>query len=253
MKRSEEEWLDRKIDEELMAMADEREKLLMESEELQDIDMPMEKLEDIHRELERRTRRKKSGGRIRLRVILVAAAIMVLFVGVGMVSSGKKLYIPVIFQKDRGSEISTKVENSESVYSEYDEEEVCREIEEKLGVIPVRFGYQPKGMKITKYILDEDVHYALTSYQCGENSVQVYVSKDYQESTINYQTDGDAVGTLIIESLGMEIPAYQYEDSEGQMYYQVSFEILNTYYFITGMMEQDQFIELIKNILLKNA
>ena len=43
MKRDKDDWLDQKITEELLAMADEREKELMEMEELQDIDMPIEK------------------------------------------------------------------------------------------------------------------------------------------------------------------------------------------------------------------
>ena len=49
MKRDKDDWLDQKITEELLAMADEREKELMEMEELQDIDMPIEKFEDIKR------------------------------------------------------------------------------------------------------------------------------------------------------------------------------------------------------------
>ena len=41
MKRDKDDWLDQKITEELLAMADEMEKELMEMEELQDIDMPI--------------------------------------------------------------------------------------------------------------------------------------------------------------------------------------------------------------------
>ena len=40
MKRDKDDWLDQKITEELLAMADEREKELMEMEELQDIEKP---------------------------------------------------------------------------------------------------------------------------------------------------------------------------------------------------------------------
>ena len=61
MKRDKDDWLDQKITEELLAMADEREKELMEMEELQDIDMPIEKFEDIKREAERRRRKSRRG------------------------------------------------------------------------------------------------------------------------------------------------------------------------------------------------
>lgn len=252
MKRSEEEWLEEKILDDLEELADEREKLLMESEELQDTDMPMEKLEEIHRETERRTRRHVRR-RVHLRAALAAAAIMVLFVGAGVVSSGKKLYIPQIIQNFRGTEVSTKVENTDSVYSEYDEEEICQEIEEKLGVLPVRFKYRIKNMKIEEYSLNEKTKEVITKYQCGEYYLYVYISKDYKKSTISIQTDGALLDTIKIESCDMEIPVYIYDDTEGGEYYSVEFEYLNTYYAISGRMEKEDFFKILENILIKNA
>ena len=57
------------------------------------------------------------------------------------VGSGKKVYLPVVSQRKDGDESTTKVNNSDSaVASSYDEEEVCQEIEDQLGVLPVRLG-----------------------------------------------------------------------------------------------------------------
>ena len=72
-KRDRDEWLWDRIDEDLTAMADEREKLLMESEELQNVKVPEGMLENIHRELEIRngTARKV---RIRRRMVIAVAA-----------------------------------------------------------------------------------------------------------------------------------------------------------------------------------
>lgn len=252
MKRSEEEWLEEKILDDLQELADEREKLLMESEELQDTDMPMEKLEEIHREMERRTRRH-ARRRVHLRAALAAAAIMVLFVGAGVVSSGKKLYIPQIIQNFRGTEVSTKVENTDSVYSEYDEEEICQEIEEKLGVFPVRFKYRPDSMQMMYFLLDEEEKEAVTQYKYGIYYVHVYISKDYKKSTISIQTDGALLDTIKIESCNMEIPVYVYDDTEGGEYYGAEFEYLNTYYAISGRIEKDEFLKILENILIKNA
>lgn len=252
MKRRDDEWLDKKIAEDLMAMADAREKYLMEAEELQNIDMTPEKMEEIRQEVARRTR-KKSRKRLHLRAVLVAAAIMVLFVGAGVVSSGKKLFVPVIFQRERGNEITTKINNTDAIASQYDEEEVCQEIEEKLGVIPVRFGYQPKDIKITEYILDEISKEAIIRYQFGENNLHIYISKDYKNATISYQTDGEILDTIMIESCGMEIPLYIVDDSSGGEFYNVKFEYLNTYYVINGTMEKDVFSKILENIVIKNV
>ena len=78
--------------------------------------------------------------RIRLRAALAAALVAILALGVGMVGSGKKVYLPVVSQKENGDESNTIVDNSEeNIYGGYDEEEVCQEIEDQLGVLPVRF------------------------------------------------------------------------------------------------------------------
>ena len=130
MKRDKDDWLDQKITEELLAMADEREKELMEMEELQDIDMPIEKFEDIKREAERR-RRKSRRGILRPRTAIIAAALLALLLGVGVVTVGSREYRPEIREYESGDGSTTRIENSDSVFSEYDEEEVCREIEEK--------------------------------------------------------------------------------------------------------------------------
>lgn len=252
MKRSKEDWLDEKITEDLIAMADEREKLLMEMEELQDIDMPVEKLDEIHRELKARSGRKPRR-RIRLRTALAAAAIVVLVMGAGVLSSGKKLYIPVIFQSARGNGITTKIENTDSTYSEFDEEEICQEIEDKLGVLSIRLGYQPQGMEIIDYFLDEEGKEAIVEYQYKEHDLHVYISKDHIQTSISYQADGEVLDTILIESCDMEIPVYVFDNSQGEQYYSVQFEYLYTYYAINGQMEKEEFIKIIENIWVNNV
>ena len=119
------EWLQKKIEEDLNAMADEREKQLMEMHELQNIQMPREKLEDIYREAERRRKvvRKK---KIRYRMVAALAATLVLCVGAGVISSGNKVYVPEIFQREVGDDTTTKINNADAVASQYDEEDICR-------------------------------------------------------------------------------------------------------------------------------
>lgn len=252
MKRSKEDWLDEKITEDLMAMADEREKLLMEMEEFQDIDMPAEKLDEIHQELEARSHRRPRR-RIRLRAALAAAAVLVILVGAGVVSSGNRLFIPEIFLRERGTEITSKVNNVDAVARFYDEEDVCQEIEDRLGVVPVRFSYQPKDMKIIDYILDDELHDAIVTYQYGESNLYVYISKDYKKSSVNLQADGEILETIMIESCGMEIPVYIIDDLQNGEYYSIEFEYLNTYYAINGRMEKTEFIKILENIAIKNA
>lgn len=192
--------------------------------------------------------------RIRLRAALAAALVAILALGVGMVGSGKKVYLPVVSQREDGDESTTKVNNSEEgIAREYDEEEVCQEIEDQLGVLPVRLGYQPQGMKLQEYSIKQDAKEAVLRYGFGENQLHIYISKDYDNSSINFRVDGEINELVKMSSMRMDVPVFQYEDSEKNTYYQVSFEYLNTYYSVSGLMDEKEFKQILENIIIKNV
>lgn len=191
--------------------------------------------------------------RIRLRAALAAALVAILALGVGMVGSGKKVYLPVVSQREDGDESTTKVNNSDSaVASSYDEEEVCQEIEDQLGVLPIRFGYQPKGMQLENYWIKYE-NEVILKYAFDENKLHVYISKDADMSSIEVKTDQDEIGTVQMEAISRKVPVYKYQNSEGETYFQVSFEYLNTYYSITGMTTEEEFKKILENIVIKNV
>ena len=191
--------------------------------------------------------------RIRLRAALAAALVAILALGVGMVGSGKKVYLPVVSQKENGDESNTIVDNNEeNIYGGFDEEEVCQEIEDQLGVLPVRFGYCPKDMRLEKYRITEEKE-AVLKYICESGTIHVYISKDYNESSINFKIDGALKGTAEAEGMFMEIPIFEYSDDYENEYLQTSFEYLNTYYSISGMLDEQEFKKLLENIYIKNV
>ncbi len=252
MRQDSDEWLEEKIDEDLMAWADAEERRIMEDEELQNVTMPEEKLEDIHREIRRRRRKTSLFGKTRRRMLIAVAAVMVLLLGMGIVGSTKKLYIPVIMQKERGDEVNTKVENSESTAIDIDEDEVCQEIQDKLGVLPVKFKYRPEGMALTDYILDESSGEAILEYTVKNGILHVFLYEKNNDSSINSQKDGETLDEVLMESCGLTVPVQQVEGSPTESYYVTSFEYLNTYYSISSSIEEEEFQKIIENILIKN-
>ena len=252
MKRDKDDWLDQKITEELLAMADEREKELMEMEELQDIDMPIEKFEDIKREAERR-RRKSRRGILRPRTAIIAAALLALLLGVGVVTVGSREYRPEIREYESGDGSTTRIENSDSEFRTYSEEEVCQEIEEKLGVIAPRLGYQPKDMFISEYWIDTELGEAIVKYKQNNNELKFYISKDYHDTSINFEMDGVEMDPVMVVTNDIWVPVYRYNDSHGKNYYQSEFEVFDTYYSLTGSIEQDEFNSILENIAINNV
>lgn len=191
--------------------------------------------------------------RIRLRAALAAVLVAILALGVGMVGSGKKVYLPVVSQREDGDESTTVVDNNEgNVDRQYNEEEVCQEIEDKLGVLPIRFGYRPKELILQEYWIKDDQD-AILRYAYGAKRLHVYISKDYDESSINFKVDGVLKDTVQAEAMPIEVPVYEYEDSQGNVYMQSSFEYLNTYYSIDAMMTQEEFEKILENIWIKNV
>lgn len=253
MKRDKDDWLDQKITEELLAMADEREKELMEMEELQDIDMPIEKFEDIKREAERR-RRKSRRGILRPRTAIIAAALLALLLGVGVVTVGSREYRPEIIEREQGNETTTRINNTEdAVASAYDEEEVCQEIEEKLGVLAPRLIYKPQGMELSEYWIDEEVGEAVIKYRHESNELKIYINKNYYDTSANFEMDGAEIESVEIVANGLLVSVYEYMDSKGEQYYQSEFEIYNTYYSIMGMVEKNEYNKILENIALNNV
>ena len=252
MRQDSDECLEEKIDEDLMAWADAEERRIMEDEELQNVTMPEEKLEDIHREIRRRRRKTSLFGKTRRRMLIAVAAVMVLLLGMGIVGSTKKLYIPVIMQKERGDEVNTKVENSESMAIDIDEDEVCQEIQDKLGVLPVKFKYRPEGMELTNYLLDESAGEAILEYTINDKILHITIYKKNDDSSINSQKDGENLDEVLVESCGLTVPVQRVEGSLAESYYVTSFEYLNTYYSISSSVEEEQFQKTLENILIKN-
>lgn len=172
--------------------------------------------------------------------------------GGGLISVGSRVYEPEISQRGNKDEPTTKVNNTEAVPREYDEEEVCQEIQEKLGVIPVKLGYQPAGICLSEYRIEQTANEAIIEYELDENRLHIYICKDHDESSVNHQTDGIKLETLIVQSYNLELSVLEYKDSNLQTYFETSFNYLNTYYSITGMMSLEEFEKIIENIILKN-
>ena len=250
MQREMDEWLKQKIDEDLDAWAEERMKMLMESEELQDIHMPEDSLEKLHQKIN--ARKKKLLGRKRIHMLVAAAAVMTALLGVGLVGSGKKVYEPKVTQNARGDEVTTKVNNADLTASQYDEEAVCQEIQDELGVLPIRFKYRPEGMELSWYQINTEAGEALVQYSINGDIVYVYIFEKNVDSSVGIQYDGSILETKVLESSGIEMPVYEIDGASNGNYYATTFEYLNTTYSISANVEKEEFEKIIENILIKS-
>ena len=108
-------------------------------------------------------------------------------------------------------------------------------------------------MQLEEYWINEVATEAIVKYTCGEEKIHIYISKDYDNSSVNYKIDGVVNEVVNMSAMRMDVLVYQYEDTKGDIYFQVSFEYLNTYYSIDAMMEKDEFKKLLENLIIKNV
>lgn len=255
MRNEIDDWLRGKLDEEINEMADEREKYLTESEEFKDIHLSEERKARLHQMVEedekRREKETATRRRLRFRPLLVAAAAMILLFGYGIASSGNRVFVPEVQERAHGDETTIKINNTEATPSELDEEEICQEIEEKLGVVAVRLMYKPEGMELVEYEIKEKGNYAVVEYEYNGNKFHVYIRKDNKRTSINSEAGGEKIEDIVVASCGIEVPIHHYEDSEEEKIYETCFEYLNTYYSLDGAIEKSEFVKIIENILFK--
>ena len=248
MKRKD-DWLDFKITEELMTMADEREKQLMEMEELKDIDMPIEKFAEIREA----GRRRRKGRILHTRVLPVTAAALLLVMGLGIVSVGDREYTPETITEEDGGRTQTSLDNADSETRLSVESEVYGEIESALGIYAARLVYIPPGMELVDWWVDADLGEAVMCYSYQDNELKVYTSKTLHESTSKQVIDGEVVDVIEMQASGLQVQVYEYEDSDGTAYYAASFELFNTYYSVSGMIPLEEFEKIVENITIQNA
>ena len=129
--------------------------------------------------------------RLKKRYVIVLAAALVLAMGTGVV--GDRAWIAESDDMERETEVTTKVDNDEKSNALREEEGIYQEIAEKLGIIPLRLGYFPKGTKLDSYSIAESTGWAIVNYLYQEKVISVQMFKKSIESSSNLQWDGEAI------------------------------------------------------------
>lgn len=208
------------------------------------------KVEAMEAEREKEANEKVKRFRLKKRYIFVLAAALVLLLGMGVV--GDRVWIADSNDLRRENEVTTKVDNEDKEDILLEEEAIYQEIADKLGIVPLRFGCYLDGMVLDSYTIVADSGWAYINYLYEDNVVSLKMIKRSEESSSNTQWDGTYRKLEDVSNdYGYEECIEAYCVDEEHQNYSASITYGNGYYSISGLMEEKEFLLLLKGIYFK--
>ena len=199
-----------------------------------------------------KNRKRSKKWKARTKRMAAVAAVLVCVFGVSVRSEAGRAYFMKMWNFVSGNELSIKINKTGTgdvirSLSE-DEERMNQEIEEKLGVAPIRMLYIPENMKFQSYKLNEEGHDCIVFYTVNDSILNIRMYKEDDTRSMVQKLDGEPKEHVLIKSKNIEVPVWELANEEGEKSYVTQFEFEEGYYFITAMMNQKEFTKILQNI-----
>lgn len=247
------------LKEEVDREAQEIEKEVESREDLDDIkvsdDMETSLFNKIQEyEYDKRIKKVVHRSKKKRRLFLALAAVLILVCGSVITGTGSKSYWKVLWDRVAGDEKANiiNVEDMDTHRTEdIDEIQIYKEITDKLGIIALRLMYLPEGMELTDYEIDESQNRAMLLYKYDGQNIQYSMYMNDTDSSlgqIEVDTINDEYDIELESGIVFHITGYLLDETKRTRYVAET-EYRDTQYQIMGVMEKEEFDEIIKNII----
>ena len=190
----------------------------------------------------------------RNRIARVATAVLVCAAGVfaaSMTSQANRSYFIDSVRLWTGNDTSISVDNDKSnEIDSMDEESAITKIEQELGVDVPKFMYRPRDFEFKDYTVNKEIGYAWLEYRYQKTIISIYVN-NYTDSTksSNHLLNGKLIETITEDGSGVEIKIIEIKDkNDKKENYAAYWEEEGAFYQISGKIEKEIFLELIKEV-----
>ena len=199
-------------------------------------------------------RRKRRRWRKNARIFIGAAASAAVVLIVSINSNAMRMYWVEKLGWLLGNKPVTTVNNDAEHFSEdreYTETEALDLIKGELGIQPLYFSEKPDGMSYHDVYIDRDAQWAKMFYSYKEKIVTVLMDKSDKDMSLGITYDGE---NLDIEEQtinnNIEVVIYRIDRDKNNVGYYAEMGYGNTFYQITGDMEDGSFKKMISGIEL---
>ena len=184
----------------------------------------------------------------------VAAAVLVCSAGIfaaSMTSQANRSYFLDSVRYWVGDDTRISIENDEGNEKEQkDEQKAIDAIEEELDLDVPLILDRPENFKFRSYNVNVESGYALIEYCYGQEIVNIYIN-DYSDERKSgaYILDGKEIATVKMKNENINITIKKIQDkNDKKENYAAYWEKDSVFYQISGKMQQNEFMNLVKNI-----
>ena len=184
------------------------------------------------------------------KVWFALAAVLVIVLGVGLTSVGGKKIIADVFQRNFGDSEKTFVDTEEikpaEIMTEY---EAYVEIEKVFGTKIVHMGDKPDAAKFLEVQIDKEMQESILYYSIENRIFSFKIEFPYSESSQGMEIQDELIREYVLElpETDVSISEYKIQDTD-ELEYTASFTYKDHEYFLQGILNQEDFEKIIKNL-----
>lgn len=194
----------------------------------------------------RRVRKRKS---LRVYVALAAVMIMVLAVSISSVGDGRSLMKTIKSMVGEREVVKVNSGEDNKVIEVESEEEAYQKIKDKLEIEPVKIMSLPSKTKFIKAEINIELQVAELYYLYNNENIVFIVSGDMAKNSMGIDVEDKQTKNYTIDIHGVHIEIISYEtDATRTERYCANFNYKNSKYFLMGVMNQEEFEEILYNL-----
>lgn len=186
---------------------------------------------------------KKKIRRLGKKKVFLVAALVAVFVGaLGVTAVGEKNYF---FRNRDEYELVLDNDKNKSDISKLEEAYIT--IGDELDITLLKLGYIPSDLFLDEFIISQDR--VVFQFECGGN--KIYFVQGKRDSSTSMIAESDRKnGMDLVENEWMDQKIEIRENllNSGQVKYEAKFYYRDAYYLLSGKMDREEFIKIVKNL-----
>lgn len=205
------------------------------------------------REEENKSASKPGSGRKRFfKRLAGVAAVVVIVAAVGITGVGGPDRVMEVLQQMVGNREVTKVNSDDKDVLKSDdekEEEAYQEIEDKLGIHPVRIIPRFPNIKFREMQLDENLKSANIFYEYNGQITSYIINCSQKDETWGFDIEDTLINeyVYVLNEVKVIVTQYEIEETKEEKY-TARFDYQDIHYQITGIMMQGEMEEILNNL-----